>query len=143
MAWVKFQLKEDWKVTECEGISVVSAAWGPICLMAYGLSQMGARRMLYNIGGWHPLDHAVDIEIALRTQDGKLSGYTLTPPLFTYWRSGGSQDSDNDQELDGRPVNTEGPRSGASTGIKSSVRRYMQEYFAKNYWEDMKDQIRW
>jgi hypothetical protein len=111
--------------------------------MAYGLSQMGARRMLYNIGGWRPFGHPVDNEIAWRTSEGMVSGYTMTPPAFTSWRVGGAQDSDNDAGMNAKPVSTEGPQNGVSLGMKNSVRRHLKEYFYKNYWEDMKDQIRW
>ncbi|KAF2271886.1 uncharacterized protein EI97DRAFT_366464, partial [Westerdykella ornata] len=92
--WVQKDMTEVWNLTESEGIRVLSATFQPICLMGYGVSRMGAMRMLYRIGGWLPFQDPVDLEIARRTAEGGLSGYTLTPPAFTSWRVGGSQDSD-------------------------------------------------
>jgi hypothetical protein len=105
--------------------------------MGYGLTRMGAMRMLYQIGGWKPFGYPVDNEIAWRTSAGVLSGYTLSPPVITSWRVGGSQDSDNDKGMMGKKVQSEGPSKGESKGMKQSVRRYLDTFFAKNYWEEV------
>jgi hypothetical protein len=108
--------------------------------MGYGITRMGAMRMLYHIGGWKPFGYPVDNEIAWRTSAGVLSGYTLSPPLFTSWRVGGAQDSDNDAGMNAKPVFTEGPSKGVSEGMKNSVRKYLDTFFEKNYWKDMERQ---
>jgi hypothetical protein len=129
--------------TESAGIRVISPTYKPICLMGYGVSRMGAMRLLYNIGGWKPLGRPVDNEIAWHTSDGRLSGYTLTPPAITSWRVGGSQDSDNDPGMKNMTPVSEGPSKGNSVGMKNSIRKHLDTYFEKNYWKEMEDQIRW
>lgn len=135
--WVKKDVTKVWNLTESEGIRVLSPSYEPLCLMGYGVSRMGAMRMLYRIGGWLPFGHPVDNELAWRTSEGVISGYTLTPPAITSWRVGGAQDSDNDAIMNAKPVNSEGPSKGMSLGMKNSVRKYLKTYFEKNYWAEM------
>jgi hypothetical protein len=105
--------------------------------MGYGLSRMGAMRMLYQIGGWKPFGYPVDNEIAWRTSAGTLSGYTMMPPAFVSWRVGGSQDSDNDAGMNAQAVQSKGNMEGKSVGLKNSVRKSLEGHFAKDYWKDM------
>ena len=110
--------------------------------MGYGISRMGAMRMLYQIGGWRPFGYPVDNELAWRTSEGVISGYTMMPPAFTSWRVGGSQDSDNDAGMNSQEVQSQGNMGGHSENLKNSVRKHLAEYFKKNYWEDMANEIR-
>ena len=131
-----------WNLTETEGIRVIAPTFRPVCLMGYGLSRMGAMRMLYQIGGWRPFGWPVDNEIAFRTADGVLSGYTMQPPAFVTWRVGGAQDSDNDAIMNAQEVNSQGNMGGQSVGLKNSVRKSLEGYFDKNYWKDMENERR-
>lgn len=93
--------------------------------------------MLYQIGGWKPIGQPVDLELSFKSQGGQLSGYTLSPPVFTSWRVGGAQDSDNDAGMRGKKVQSEGPSKGKSEGMKTSVRKYMDEFFKKDFWNEV------
>lgn len=140
--WAQEELQNKWNVTESENIRLIAPTYEPICLMGYAVSHMGALRMLYNIGGWREASGPVDNEIAARTREGVMSGYTLSPPVITSWRVGGSQDSDNDSDSDKKATNGRAPLYGISKGLKNSVRRYLETYFKKNYWEDYRNGIR-
>ncbi|KAF2794435.1 glycosyltransferase family 25 protein [Melanomma pulvis-pyrius CBS 109.77] len=142
MPWAKKEMTTLWNLTESEGIRVIAPTWEPICLMGYGLSRMGAMRMLYQIGGWRPFGHPVDNEIAWRTSEGSLSGYTMMPPAFVSWRVGGSQDSDNDAGMNAQAVQSKGNMEGKSVGLKNSVRKSLEGFFEKNYWADMANEQR-
>lgn len=135
--WVQKEFDQYWNLTESAGIRIISPTWEPLCLMGYALTRMGAMRLLYNIGGWKPFGHPVDNEIAWKTSAGKVSGYTLSPPVFTSWRVGGSQDSDNDPIMNAQKVNSEGPSKGQSLGMETSVRKYLDEFFKKDFWGDL------
>jgi hypothetical protein len=131
-----------WNQTESAGQRIIAPTWEPVCLMGYGLSRMGAMRMLYQIGGWKPFGNPVDNEIAFRTSAGVLSGYTMMPPAFVPWRVGGSQDSDNDERMKAQAVQSMGNVEGKSVGLKNSVRKSLEGHFKKNYWEEMKNERR-
>lgn len=140
--WAKKEITQIWNLTESEGHRVLAPTYEPICLMGYGISRMGAMRMLYQIGGWRPFGYPVDNELAWRTSEGVISGYTMMPPAFTSWRVGGSQDSDNDVGMNSQEVQSQGNMGGHSENLKNSVRKHLAEYFKKNYWEDMANEIR-
>ncbi|KAH7128331.1 hypothetical protein B0J11DRAFT_566962 [Dendryphion nanum] len=134
--WTREEMTQIYNLTESAGIRLVAATYQPICLMGYAVSRMGAMRLLYNIGGWHPLNGPVDNEIADRTGKGLLSGYTINPPLFSAWRVGGSQDSDNDAGMNGKAVSNKGNIDGHSPAMLNSVRKSLDAALMKNYWED-------
>lgn len=142
MPWVQKEMRNMWNLTDTEGIRVIAPTFQPICLMGYGLSRMGAMRMLYQIGGWRPFGHPVDNEIAWRTGEGVLSGYTLQPPAIVSWRVGGAQDSDNDAGMNAKPVQSLGNMNGKSVGLKNSVRKSLEKFFEKNWWKDMENERR-
>ncbi|KAF2120014.1 hypothetical protein BDV96DRAFT_486075 [Lophiotrema nucula] len=140
--WNKKLLTKTWNLTESSNIRVITPTWQPICLMGYALSRMGAMRLLYHIGGWRGFGLPVDNEIAMRTAEGVVSGYTLNPPAFTSWRVGGSQDSDNDAGMLAQKVNTKGNMDGKSQNLKSSIRTSLAKFFEKSYWKDMEEEVR-
>ena len=131
-----------WKQTETTNIRVIAPTYDPLCLMGYGVTRLGAMRMLYHIGGWKPFGNPIDNEVAWRNAEGKISGYTLSPPAFVAWRVGGAQDSDNNAKIGGGEVNALGNSAGSSVGIKNSIRMSLAQFFMKNYWEDMRDEVR-
>ncbi|ORY16391.1 hypothetical protein BCR34DRAFT_597681 [Clohesyomyces aquaticus] len=144
--WSKKEMTQVWNVTSDNRsgnqMRVTSATYGPLCTMGYAVSRMGAMRMLYNIGGWKGLGSPVDLEIQYKTNDGLLSGYTMTPPAFTVWRLGGNKDSDNDPNIEKNNNAGTGNENGESKGIKHSVRKHLSEVLEKNYWRDMENEIR-
>jgi hypothetical protein len=140
--WVKKEFNQHWNISDTANLRLIAPTWEPVCLMGYGVSRMGAMRLLYNIGGWMPFGHPVDNEMAWKQSAGKLSGYTLSPPVFTAWRVGGGQDSDNDAGMNAKKVQSEGPSKGKSLGMKSSVRKSLDGFFYKRYWEDMEKEMK-
>ncbi|KAF2466252.1 uncharacterized protein BDR25DRAFT_293643 [Lindgomyces ingoldianus] len=136
------EFKDIWKISGGDGMRVTSATYGPLCTMGYAVSRMGAMRMLYHIGGWHGMGLPVDNEIAFKTEDGYISGYTMTPPAFTAWRVGGSRDTDNALSNNNAPTTDEGNEKGWSKGLKSSVRKHLAQVLDKNYWKDMENERR-
>ncbi|KAK9334770.1 hypothetical protein LIPSTDRAFT_68725 [Lipomyces starkeyi NRRL Y-11557] len=69
-------------------------AFGPACTMGYAVTRKVAQRLLLNLS-YLNLRAPVDLDISWTLKDGRLRGYTVTPPLFTPWRVGGQKDSDN------------------------------------------------
>ncbi|KAF2115002.1 hypothetical protein BDV96DRAFT_576288 [Lophiotrema nucula] len=139
--WQK-EFTEMWNLTESEGVRVVSPTYDPICLQAYAVTRMGAMRLLYHIGGWKPFGNPVDNEVAWRNVEGKVSGYTLSPPAFVPWKLGGAQDSDNNPEVKAQKLSNKGQTGGESVGLKNSVRKSLAKLFQKNYWQDREDELR-
>ncbi|PSN62289.1 hypothetical protein BS50DRAFT_592489 [Corynespora cassiicola Philippines] len=130
---------EVWNLSSTDSsLRISSATYGPLCAMGYGLSRIGAMRMLYRIGGWYGFGMGVDNEIAFRTEDGYLSGYTMTPPAFTAWRTGDGKDSDNDAGMKAMDVKSEGNPAGWSHGLKKSARKSLGEVLDKQFWKDKK-----
>lgn len=66
----------------------------------------------------------------------------MSPPAFVAWRVGGAQDSDNNAAIGAKPMSSLGNMGGSSVGVKNSIRKSLEAYFKKNYWEDMKDELR-
>ncbi|KAF2799472.1 glycosyltransferase family 25 protein, partial [Melanomma pulvis-pyrius CBS 109.77] len=139
--WWKKEFQEVWNLTESAGVRVIAPTYDPICLMSYGVTRMGAMRLLYHIGGWRPFGNPVDNEVAWKAAEGKTSGYTMSPPAFVAWRVGGAQDSDNNAAIGAKPMSSLGNMGGSSVGVKNSIRKSLEGFFKKNYWEDMKDEL--
>lgn len=142
LPWAQREITQIWNLTESDGVRVIAPSFEPLCLMAYGVTRMGAMRMLYQVGGWRPFGFPVDNEIAWRTSEGVLSGYTMMPPAFAAWRVGGAQDSDNDAIMNAQDVQSMGNVEGKSNFIKNSVRKSLDKFFEKNYWKDMENERR-
>ncbi|KAK9312008.1 hypothetical protein V1524DRAFT_370418 [Lipomyces starkeyi] len=107
-------------------------AFGPACTMGYAVTRKGAQRLLLNLS-YLSLRAPVDLDIAWTLQDGRLRGYTVTPPLFTPWRVGGQKDSDNMPDPD-QPIGGNGNIGGASGNLKSSARDAMVDELAMDNW---------
>lgn len=75
---------------------VLAPSWYPICTIGYAVTQLGAQRLLYNVGGVKPIGSPVDLAMNDQVKRGFLRGYTVVPPLFTAWKTGGLLDSDID-----------------------------------------------
>ncbi|KAF2814092.1 uncharacterized protein BDZ99DRAFT_380318 [Mytilinidion resinicola] len=134
----KKEITQVWNMTQPDQMRITSPTFKPLCLQGYSLSHRGAMRMLYHNGGYLGLAAPIDLEIAWRTAEGKLSGYTLTPPAISAWRVGGGKDSDNDPVTDKEEIKASGNSGGKSFGLKKSVRKNLEALLGKNYWEEMK-----
>ncbi|KAK9350499.1 hypothetical protein V1523DRAFT_355260 [Lipomyces doorenjongii] len=113
-------------------------AFGPACTMGYAVTRKGAQRLLLNLS-YLDLRAPVDLDIAWTLRDGKVRGYTVTPPLFTPWRVGGQKDSDNMPDPDQSIVGN-GNIGGVSGNIKNSARVAMVDELAMDNWGDYANQ---
>ncbi|KAK9372291.1 uncharacterized protein V1513DRAFT_385109 [Lipomyces chichibuensis] len=113
-------------------------AFRPACTMGYAVTRKGAQRLLLNLS-YLNLRAPVDLDIAWTLQDGKIRGYTVTPPLFTPWRVDGQKDSDNMPDPD-QPIVGNGNIGGVSGNLKSSARVAMVNELAMDNWGDYASQ---
>ncbi|KAK9482271.1 hypothetical protein V1527DRAFT_492891 [Lipomyces starkeyi] len=114
---------------------LLSPAYGPACTMGYAITRKGAQRLLLNLS-YLGLRGPVDNDMAWTLQDGKIRGYTVTPPLFTAWRVGGQKDSDNYTPNPNEAMAENGNRAGLSQNLKSSARVAMVGQLAMDNWGD-------
>ncbi|KAK9327870.1 hypothetical protein V1520DRAFT_347566 [Lipomyces starkeyi] len=114
---------------------LLSPAYGPACTMGYAISRKGAQRLLLNLS-YLGLRGPVDNDMAWTLQDGKIRGYTVTPPLFAAWRVGGQKDSDNYTPNPNEAMAENGNRAGLSQNLKSSARVAMVGQLAMDNWGD-------
>ena len=70
-----------------------------LTLSSYALSQRGARRSLYQIGGFKSIDAPVDVEYIHHMLDGRLKSYAVSPPPLVHWRTPGPNFSDNEYDI--------------------------------------------
>ncbi|KAK9367560.1 hypothetical protein V1509DRAFT_626308 [Lipomyces kononenkoae] len=114
---------------------LLSPAYGPACTMGYAITRKGAQRLLLNLS-YLGLRGPVDNDMAWTLRDGKIRGYSITPPLFSAWRVGGQKDSDIDgQNLD-QPIVQNGNKGGVSKNLKNSARVAMLQQLAMDNWGD-------
>ncbi|KAK9242965.1 hypothetical protein V1506DRAFT_463847 [Lipomyces tetrasporus] len=114
---------------------LLSPAYGPACTMGYAVTRRGAQRLLLNLS-YMGLRGPVDNDMAWTLQDGKIRGYTVTPPLFTAWRVGGQKDSDNVTPDQNQPIVGKGNKGGTSRNLKSSARIAMVKELEMHNWVD-------
>ncbi|KAK9375623.1 uncharacterized protein V1513DRAFT_377531 [Lipomyces chichibuensis] len=113
---------------------LISPAYGPICTMGYAITRRGAQRLLLNLS-YLSLRGPVDMDMMWRLQEGKIRGYSITPPLFSAWRVGGQKDSDNKINPN-LPVSGKGNSGGWSRNIKTSARIAMVKELEMDNWVD-------
>jgi GR25 family glycosyltransferase involved in LPS biosynthesis len=115
------------------GVRVISPTYDPLCTMGYAISNKGARRALYQMGGFKPIKMAVDLEFIHHNREGRLNSYTMSPPPFVKWDTKGKGNSDNsyrrrsvNRRRDGHEKSEDMGSStagGSSKGLKHSVRK--------------------
>ncbi|KAK9368147.1 hypothetical protein V1509DRAFT_624393 [Lipomyces kononenkoae] len=104
---------------------------------AYAITRQGAARLLFLLSYIGDLKAGdVDQDMTRLFIEGRLKGYTLTPPAFTQFKVGGSKDSDN-VEI-GKTVNGKGNLRGQSPYIKGSTRQLMVDSLKLDNWNDYK-----
>jgi hypothetical protein len=125
------ELSEFWNKTLAESaVRIISPTYSPLCTMGYAMSLRGAKRSLYQIGGFQPaVEHGIDLEFISHHKEGRLRGYTMSPPPFVKWRTKGSGDTDNFYG-DRAPLPETVDQStagGESKGLVRSVRKKLGE----------------
>jgi hypothetical protein len=113
---------------------VLAPSWYPVCTIGYAVTQRGARRLLYNVGGVKRIGSAMDLALNDQVKRGYLKAYTVIPPLFTTWKIGGAQDSDIDdiKEKEKEPKDGETFELG-SKNLWSSARARMKQTLGDIY----------
>jgi hypothetical protein len=91
--------------------------WGPICTVAYAVTQQGAKKLLYNIGGYKGMSAPVDLAMVGLLKDGIVKGVTALPPIIVPFNIEGKSDINNGPVE--KPI---GPLHGVSKDLKNSAR---------------------
>jgi len=91
------EMTKHWnKALTQSNVRIISPTYSPLCTMGYAMSLRGAKRALYQIGGFKPAtEPGIDLEFISHHKEGRLRGYTMSPPAFVKWRTKGSGDTDN------------------------------------------------
>ncbi|KAK9321114.1 hypothetical protein V1517DRAFT_183005 [Lipomyces orientalis] len=112
---------------------VLAPAYWTLCTTAYAVTRQGAKRLLLTMS-YLGLRAAVDNDMSRIFREGKLRGYTLSPPAFSQFRVGGAKDSDR---VDiGQTVEGKGNTQGRSYNIKGSARQWMVDSLKLDNWEE-------
>ncbi|KAJ8100055.1 hypothetical protein POJ06DRAFT_123022 [Lipomyces tetrasporus] len=112
---------------------VLAPAYWTLCTTAYAITRQGAKRLLLTMS-YLGLHAAVDNDMSRIFRDGKLKGYTLSPPAFSQFRVGGTKDSDR---VDiGQTREGKGNTQGRSYNIKGSARQWMVDNLKLDNWEE-------
>jgi len=118
---------------------VLAPSWYPICTIGYAVTQRGAQRLLYNVGGVKRIGSPVDLAMTDQIKKGHLKAYTIIPPLITAWKIGGVQDSDIDNiKVDEGPSKEDKNVEVGSKNLWNSARVQMNETLGNQYpgtWE--------
>ncbi|KAF5860529.1 hypothetical protein ETB97_001429 [Aspergillus alliaceus] len=116
---------EGWglKVTGNTRHRLVAPSWYPVCTLGYAVTNRGAQKLLYNLGGYRGIGSPVDLAIIDLIQNNVIKAYTIIPPLFTTYRTRTTKDSDIDEDTYTResaeniPVGSENLRSSARKAL--------------------------
>ncbi|KAJ4346631.1 uncharacterized protein N0V89_010562 [Didymosphaeria variabile] len=125
----KKEMVETWKYKpEDAGVRLVTPSYAPLCTMGYAMTQRGARRALYQIGGFLAMDSPIDLEFIQHAKDGRLKSYTISPPTLVKWKVFGPGDTDNDYGFDfkANPDQDTTQGGGQSKGLLSSARQALK-----------------
>jgi hypothetical protein len=96
---------------------LLTNTWSPICTIAYAVTQLGAKKLLYNIGGYKGMGAPVDLAMTGLIKDGIIKGVTVIPPLIVDFML--DEKSDINKEPVEEPI---GPLHGSSENLKNSAR---------------------
>lgn len=94
----------------------------PVCTIAYALTQNGAKKLLYNVGGYMGIDTPVDLAMVSTVRAGLAKGVTVLPPLIVDFKL--DEKSDINKEPVEKPI---GPLQGTSENLKQSARMALAE----------------
>lgn len=105
---------------------VIAPSWYPVCTIAYAVTRRGAEKLLYHIGGYNGIGSPVDLAMIDAVQNGKVKSYTVVPPLFNPFKTGGEKDSDIDKEFNDGSYENGNTETGQSENLRQSVRAAMK-----------------
>ncbi|KAJ4293341.1 hypothetical protein N0V90_008623 [Kalmusia sp. IMI 367209] len=123
------EMVENWNYnTEDKGVRLITPSYHPLCTMGYAMTQRGARRALYQIGGFQPMDNPIDWEFISHMKDGRLKSYTMSPPALVKWKVFGPGDTDNDYGHEYKVTDKidTSQAGGLSKGLMSSAREALK-----------------
>jgi hypothetical protein len=101
---------------------LITNAGEPVCTIAYALTQNGAKKLLYNVGGYKGIDAPVDVAMASTIKAGLVKGVTVLPPLIVDFKL--DEKSDINKEPVKEPI---GPLQGTSENLRQSARKALAE----------------
>jgi len=115
---------------------VILPSYKPLGLVALAVTQAGARRLLYELA-LRRLDTGLDWSIRDLLVAGRAQGWTVVPPLFSSWKTGGGADSDVNggvQRLGRKKSGAASP--GLAWSARLEVQRAMEEAAGERlgYW---------
>ncbi|KAK9366985.1 hypothetical protein V1509DRAFT_611058 [Lipomyces kononenkoae] len=117
---------------------VLAPSYWTMHTTAYAVTRQGAQRLLFLMSYAGELHGDVDVEMTRLFREGKLRGYSLTPPAFSQFKVGGTKDSDNINDADGKTTEGKGNLHGLNNNIQGSARKNMVEGLQLDNWKDYK-----
>ncbi|KAK9485135.1 hypothetical protein V1527DRAFT_467620 [Lipomyces starkeyi] len=133
------QALKDYGLTDAEfgKKRVLAPSYWTLKTTAYAITRQGAQRLLFLLSYAGNLKHGdIDQDITRLFEEGKLRGYTLTPPAFSQFKVGGTKDSDNVKE--GTTTGGKGNLGGHNYFLKGSARQAMLDKLKLDNWEEYK-----
>ncbi|KAK9326709.1 hypothetical protein V1520DRAFT_372565 [Lipomyces starkeyi] len=116
---------------------VLAPAYSTLKTTAYAITRRGAQRLLFLLSYIGDLKHGdVDQDITRLFQEGRLRGYSLTPPAFSQFKVGGTKDSDNENLLGSQEG--KGNLRGWSPDLNVSARKSMAKSLKLENWNEYK-----
>ncbi|KAK9496284.1 hypothetical protein V1508DRAFT_408192 [Lipomyces doorenjongii] len=114
---------------------VLAPSYWTLKTTAYAITRQGAQRLLFLLSYAGNLKQGdIDQDITRLFEEGKLRGYTLTPPAFSQFKVGGTKDSDNIKE--GTTTEGKGNLGGQNFFLKGSARQMMLDKLKLDNWEE-------
>ncbi|KAK9321817.1 hypothetical protein V1517DRAFT_368109 [Lipomyces orientalis] len=113
---------------------VLSPSYWTVTTTAYAITRRGAERLLMLLSYIGELHGDVDQDINRFFREGRLNGYSLTPPAFSQFRVSGAKDSDNIQL--GETTNGRGNLHGWSVNLEGSARQSMADSLKLANWNE-------
>ncbi|KAK9385363.1 hypothetical protein V1515DRAFT_608417 [Lipomyces mesembrius] len=115
---------------------VLAPAYWTMHTTGYAITRRGAQRLLFQMSYVGDMHGDVDVEITRLFREGKLRGYSLTPPAFSQFKVGGTKDSDNIKL--GKTTDGKGNLHGSNNNIKGSARQIMVDSLNLDNWNEYK-----
>ncbi|KAK9377308.1 uncharacterized protein V1513DRAFT_436001 [Lipomyces chichibuensis] len=113
---------------------VLAPAYWTMHTTGYAITRRGAQRLLFQMSYLGDMHGDVDVEITRLFREGKLRGYSLTPPAFSQFKVSGYKDSDN--IVLGKTTQGYGNLNGVNNNIKGSARQTMVDSLNLDNWKE-------
>jgi len=111
---------------------VIVPSYKPLGLVALAVTQTGARRLLYELSV-RRLDTGLDWSIRDLLVAGRVKGWTVVPPLFSSWKTGGTADSDINGKI-GAGAKKKAGSPGLAWSSRIALAKAMDEVEGKASW---------